>query len=354
MSCKRYEPLLSALSDGELDRFTAWRVRRHLARCPHCAALYADMERITTAAQALRNATATVRPSAGWSDRVQHQITESTAPAESDTSVLNPVFDTKENTMYPSNVSRRPQWGMFPTPNWSRIAVPAVVTVCTVICAIGLGLQIFTPTPRAAFADVQRAIEGIQIAHIRFQMKTGITVGKGENTPPEPMTVYDAWLRADPPSYVMTMPGGVRMVGGRTGIALQAGDGPAQQITTTPVTEADIRKALLSPEELLHNKTDNTNVEWSYPTTVTGQNGTPLLRFESNQGDTQRTLWVFPSSNRPARIEVRQTNRPPADAEDPVAIAMEFTVDFSYNETPPPGTFDVLSVSGKQRPDDSE
>ena len=37
MLCDRAAPLLNPLADGELTWLKAWRVRRHLARCPSCA-----------------------------------------------------------------------------------------------------------------------------------------------------------------------------------------------------------------------------------------------------------------------------------------------------------------------------
>ncbi len=37
MQCDRAAPLLHRLADGQLGRFAAWRLRRHLASCPSCA-----------------------------------------------------------------------------------------------------------------------------------------------------------------------------------------------------------------------------------------------------------------------------------------------------------------------------
>ncbi|MBX3095563.1 MAG: zf-HC2 domain-containing protein [Fimbriimonadaceae bacterium] len=38
MSCNRFEPLLSAMIDGELDAQECWHVREHVSECEVCAA----------------------------------------------------------------------------------------------------------------------------------------------------------------------------------------------------------------------------------------------------------------------------------------------------------------------------
>ncbi len=47
--CARVLPALSDFLDGELDAMTAWAVRQHLARCPHCRARYANLHRTVAA-----------------------------------------------------------------------------------------------------------------------------------------------------------------------------------------------------------------------------------------------------------------------------------------------------------------
>src|SRR5437879_2960265 len=51
MNCDKVQTTLSALADGELNRWHGWRVRRHLARCPECAAAYQQVEVLGEAAR---------------------------------------------------------------------------------------------------------------------------------------------------------------------------------------------------------------------------------------------------------------------------------------------------------------
>src|SRR5205823_12593890 len=46
MSCDAARIELKALADGELAPLAAWRVRRHLARCPRCAGEFASLGRV--------------------------------------------------------------------------------------------------------------------------------------------------------------------------------------------------------------------------------------------------------------------------------------------------------------------
>ncbi len=49
MQCDRAAPLLHRLADGELGRLSAWRVRRHLARCQSCAWRFEEIGALRTA-----------------------------------------------------------------------------------------------------------------------------------------------------------------------------------------------------------------------------------------------------------------------------------------------------------------
>jgi predicted anti-sigma-YlaC factor YlaD len=53
-SCADTGEHLSDRLDGELRRLRAWRVARHLARCEHCRAALASLERVVEQLRALR------------------------------------------------------------------------------------------------------------------------------------------------------------------------------------------------------------------------------------------------------------------------------------------------------------
>ncbi len=55
MTCDQTQPLLEAFADGELGWGTAWRVRRHLARCAACAAQLAETRQLDARARAWRD-----------------------------------------------------------------------------------------------------------------------------------------------------------------------------------------------------------------------------------------------------------------------------------------------------------
>jgi hypothetical protein len=58
MTCNRVQGALDALADGELDLWTAWRVGRHLDRCPDCAAISAEAVRLGERTRAWRDVAA--------------------------------------------------------------------------------------------------------------------------------------------------------------------------------------------------------------------------------------------------------------------------------------------------------
>lgn len=53
MRCEHAEPLIGPWQDGELDRWTSWRVAQHVRRCPTCAA---EAESLIRLSNTLRHA----------------------------------------------------------------------------------------------------------------------------------------------------------------------------------------------------------------------------------------------------------------------------------------------------------
>ena len=49
MTCADYQRKLSAYTDGELSRWTRWKVQQHLGHCTDCAGLLGELEEIDVA-----------------------------------------------------------------------------------------------------------------------------------------------------------------------------------------------------------------------------------------------------------------------------------------------------------------
>jgi anti-sigma factor RsiW len=78
MAPDRYAPLLSAALDGELGPFRRWRMARHLARCPACAA---KLEALQTMQGAIRSTLTRHRAPPGLAQRIGNMLPrESPAP----------------------------------------------------------------------------------------------------------------------------------------------------------------------------------------------------------------------------------------------------------------------------------
>lgn len=49
MTCVDIQNKLSAYTDGELSRWTRWKVQQHLGHCPHCAGVLRELESVDDA-----------------------------------------------------------------------------------------------------------------------------------------------------------------------------------------------------------------------------------------------------------------------------------------------------------------
>src|SRR2546425_559094 len=58
MNCNRVQQALDALADGELGRWKAWRVGRHLPGCAACSAAWEETRRLGEQARAWRKVSA--------------------------------------------------------------------------------------------------------------------------------------------------------------------------------------------------------------------------------------------------------------------------------------------------------
>ena len=52
--CDQYQPMMSGQLDGELDKDSSEKLKKHLAQCARCAAEFAKMARIVAATDRLR------------------------------------------------------------------------------------------------------------------------------------------------------------------------------------------------------------------------------------------------------------------------------------------------------------
>lgn len=326
-SCERHEPLLTTLADGELGVVAGWRIRRHLSRCARCAALYAEITRVGDAARAFSECTAVPLPAdvtAGVHRRLVDRATATPAGGAVE-DVTGPVFAPEEVLMTAPAAAYRPIFDMILPPGLRPVAAAAAV----LLAAVGIGVNVAGPSkPRVAFADVRRAVEQVGTAHIRIRVLET----------KEPVQDIDAWLRTDPPGFAMRLPENVRLAGDAQGVTVHTGEpgmGPIR-VSDEKITREVITGLLLSPAGLLGDKPGEIGgvpAKWGAGRLVPGPDGRPLLRFEANEEGATSVLWADPETQRPVRVEA--TTSDGKGDEGPTQVE----VTFSYNETPPPGTF---------------
>jgi anti-sigma factor RsiW len=76
MTCTRWEPLISAFVDGELDAEASWQLKAHVAECEHCAAELETLRRLKWSLAAIE----TVEPDDISFERVKSRVMAEVAP----------------------------------------------------------------------------------------------------------------------------------------------------------------------------------------------------------------------------------------------------------------------------------
>ena len=166
MTCDQTQPLLDAFADCELGWGTAWRVRRHLAACPACVAELAETRRLDSRVRAWRDVPAP-------------------AALQSRIAAALPL-------MSPVSVPQRPVTAR-------RIAVGLAGVAAATAAFFWL-----TPgqpgRPTIAFADVERAMQQVQMVSYDYHCETQIHDAKGHIIPNSLPAFQQVWIRRTPPA----------------------------------------------------------------------------------------------------------------------------------------------------------
>jgi hypothetical protein len=154
MRCDKAEPLLTRLQDGELDRWTAGRVRRHLDACPGCRAAYREIEALGAAARAWRDVTAPPALKA----RISTALAAAPRAEEIEPAA---IVSSRRRAVH------RKEWFTMPIVRWGLIGVTAA----------GLAL-LWTGSQRGdvALAAVIRAAEAVHAVHFVGEGSQGTQV----------------------------------------------------------------------------------------------------------------------------------------------------------------------------------
>jgi anti-sigma factor RsiW len=164
MNCNRVQQALDALADGELGRWNAWRMERHLARCAACSAAREETRRLGEQARAWRNVTAPQALKA----RIAAALAASPQPEER----------TPAPAVSPRSISAKEKLRMAAT-RWGW-----AMTLAAILAALWVG----SPRGGDAVAAAIRATEAAPAVHL---------VGHGSRG-----TTVEGWVLAGVGSYI--------------------------------------------------------------------------------------------------------------------------------------------------------
>jgi anti-sigma factor RsiW len=337
MTCTQTQTLLDAYADAELGHIAAFRVRRHLAGCADCAAQLAGIQRLNTSVQAWRD----VLAPAG----LEHRIA----------AALPPIF------LAPTKTRDR------------RIARRAAVGLAGVAVATAAGFWLLPghpAQPTLAYADVQRAMQQVQIVSWKSHRIVTDANWHPLRNQKSAGSYSVTWLRRDPAAiatigqphgyislsdgrgnmehtaqgnYVMYPPNHV--VGLAEDIerqikALTEEPAPVSP-TSTPkfrskFTKFQQQSVLLGGQECILFTFDGEAVT----SAIVSQGRT---MFPQTHYFTHRSLWVDPATHLVTRTELRQWvhyDYTGKQFDQPNQRMISVDSDFRYNQAPPPGVFD--------------
>jgi hypothetical protein len=317
MNCDQAQPLLDAFADGELGWGMARRVRHHLAGCVVCAAELTEIQQMKRRVRDWQNAPAP----AGLQSRIATALPPDSVPA-----------------------SRR-----FPV---RRIAVGMV------------GLAAATATffwlvpgqpgrPTIALADVEQAMSNVktmtQIEDNTYFDKNGKIVRH---------EVDQQWIRRDPPAIAKINLSKSPETGkmqykqvledGRGQMIVMA-DGSYSFIDDSPENLKSIASYInLSTQTLsymaqMDKRTRKRGLIQGEETNLDGQ---PALKFDRTWHahiptpiDSHMTVWLDPKTRRVIRMDGQEIALGKL-------VSSGSSTHFRYDETPPPGVFDIVPPPG--------
>lgn len=315
MNCDQTQPLLEAFADGELGWGTARSVRRHLAGCAACAAELA----------ATRHLTALV---CAWRDVPAPAVLPSRLAAALPS--LSPAAAVPPRRV---RVTRRAAVGL------AGIAAAAA--------AFFWLLPGHPGQPTIAYADVEKAMESVNVmtwtTEVTYYSKDGAVTRHG---------VSRTWMRRRPlaqatiplpdPSY----PQGLQSLQDERGYLdiLPNGKGIVWRGTTNvSATVAACLSLFTGPLRIrekghLGDKGQSSSLE---QTTLNGNPALKVVLLEYIPNELRISLWIDPLTKRAIQMETRSS----ANGK---LVYVVTDAQMSYDESPPPGVFDIVPPPGEK------
>lgn len=332
MTCDQTQPFLEAFANHKLWWGTAWRVRRHLAACPACAAELTETRRLDARTRLWRD----VPAPAGLQSRIAAALP----------------------SLPPVSAPRRP------------VVTRRAAVGLAGVAAAGVAFLWLLPgqpgSPTTAFADVEQAMEQVQTISWRTEERNDNPINhKSEDV----SLVFTNWVRRNPPAiattnFEMTPSHDFHLtkslIDARGGFSLSKGEcdvDPVLKVSAQQRVEGQIHGLTHFPQAAPSSKSwglaQTTATNFQQRNVVV--NGQRQVRFDQDiktvwsvrEGHTEyRTAhaitWADPETHRIIRVEARISK-------DTTGV-MPFTTiiqdHFQYNQAPPKGIFDWSPPTG--------
>lgn len=331
MPCNQSQ--LNALADGELGRWAAARVRRHLKMCPACAEEYRIINKLGVQARAWRD----VKAPAGLEARIADILTHA--------SRLEDTPMTHTHLLTPPLTRPRPRW---------QVSAALVTTVVGLAGALfWLPGSLLRPSP--AFASVQRAM-----GTPRFLSWTETQITRGRDGRVQLRDVRHVWVRRNPPAiaafheptFALGPQRTLRDARGKITLKLNTGEyirdaRPGRDIrgrvvdTIRELTEPPVNTGLLAAPGVqatawrLQTTTLDGRAVWQFTRQVRAAIPAPTLPLRRLDVISAQTVWADSKTRRVVRSQTR-------DVINGMPAIEEVKTEFQYDEAPPVGTFDLV------------
>lgn len=345
MTCPQTQTLLDAYADGELSHLTAYRLRRHLKACADCTAQLADIQHLGAAVHA-------------WRD----------LPAPSE-------LGSRIAALLPPAVS------VPMPPRDRRIVRRAAVGLAGAAAAIGIGFWLLPgkpSQPTLAFADVEKAMQQVQIASWKSCMVVTDANWRPLHSQRSASADRIIWLRRDPPAIATIIhPGGfISLIDNRGNIERTAQGNyvkfpPNGAIGINLAKDIKSQIKSLTERPMLVSPTSTSNLPGRYTNfqqqsvllngqqrilfTFDGEFVVHALLshgrqvFPATYYFTRSSTWVDPTTHLATRIERRQWTHYDYMGKQyaqPNQGIIFVESDFRYNQAPPPFVFDWSPPKG--------
>ncbi len=330
MTCRHAELQLNALADHALNPWQASHVRRHLAACPACAAEFAEIQRLDASVQAWRN-----------------------VPAPS--------------TLGPRIAAALPPSAAFQTRRRAFPLRPAAVGLAGLAAGLA-AIFWFLPgqpgQPMIAFADVQKAMQQVQIAswktHYIVTDANWRTLAQKQMPGPD----FTTWVRRNPPTVAtIGQPHGFQSLEDKHGDMDRTAQGnylwkpnnkqrekdfsrgveeQIESLTQASMTSPSTSDPHLSVYTIVANPRQQSVVQDGQRQILFTHNEEIVVRINKHVPEMhyfqQHNTWVDPVSHLVTRTESRNWGDKMSGQFNQRQVVV--SDNFRYNQAPPPGVFD--------------